>query len=597
MKFSIVITTCALTLLLSACVQEQSPETVSELDASSLSPGLIHSDASSKVPTLTSGSVQAEADFDGQGEALVISQAEKANVVGIKRHVNRMQTRDQLARFQLKEMPQLSSLAAPSVHQLANPFVTHRDKYAGVTANPVKRVVEEPVSTFSIDVDTGSYALVRRHLNNGVLPPDNAVRVEELVNYFDYHYPAPQDKEAPFSISTEIAKSPWNENTHLLQIGLQGYLPADEKRSPANLVFLIDVSGSMNAPNKLPLLKNAFRLLVKKLDKQDRITLVVYAGSSGVVLETTPGDQQGDILAALDMLSAGGSTHGSSGIQLAYDMAEQAFIEQGINRVILATDGDFNVGTVNHDALIDLIEQKKSQGIALTTLGFGSGNYNDHLMEQLADHGDGNYAYIDNLNEARKVLVEQASATLQTIARDVKIQIEWNPALVSEYRLIGYENRLLKREDFNNDKVDAGDIGAGHNVTALYEITLAGSEQTRIDPLRYQTKTEYRDNNESELAFIKLRYKKPQGKKSRLIEQALLKQQIQSSINTSSDSLRFAAAVAAYGELLRGGEAVNQFSYTDVLTLSRAAKGEDKHGYRAEFINLVEMTDLLDSRG
>jgi Ca-activated chloride channel family protein len=396
-----------------------------------------------------------------------------------------------------------------------------------------------------------------------------------------------------------MAVTPWNEHTRLVQVGLQGYLPDAEKRAPANLVFLVDVSGSMNTENKLPLLKKAFRLLVNKLNEQDKITMVVYAGSSGVVLETTRGDQKGSILAALDKLSAGGSTHGSAGINLAYAMAEQAFIKEGVNRVILATDGDFNVGTVSHDALIDLIEQKKSQGIALTTLGFGSGNYNDHLMEQLADHGDGNYAYIDSLNEARKVLVEQVSSTLETIARDVKIQIEWNPALVSEYRLIGYENRLLNREDFNNDKVDAGDIGAGHNVTALYEITLSNSEQSRIEPLRYRLKKSRQESSlkPSELAFVKLRYKKPEGKKSRLIEQALYLQDIKSSPSEASDSLRFAASVAAFGELLRGGESLSGFTYSDVLKLARQAKGQDTHGYRAEFIQLVEMTDLLDSRG
>jgi Ca-activated chloride channel family protein len=501
-------------------------------------------------------------------------------------------------RNSLEARQQNKAMGVPSQAELissSSPVTVNRDKYGDIVANPVRLVSEFPVSTFSIDVDTGSYAVVRRHINGGVLPPSDAVRIEELVNYFNYHYKIPQDKEAPFSISTEIAPTPWNPNTHLLQVGLQGYESA-QPRSAANLVFLLDVSGSMSSADKLPLLKNAFRLLVNKLNGDDRVTIVVYAGSSGVVLESTSGDSKGDILAALDKLEAGGSTHGSSGIQLAYSMAEQAFIKDGINRVILATDGDFNVGTVSHDALIDLIEQKKSQGIALTTLGFGSGNYNDYLMEQLADHGDGNYAYIDNLNEAKKVLVEQISSTLETIARDVKIQIEWNPKLVSEYRLIGYENRVLQREDFNNDKVDAGDIGAGHTVTALYEITLSNSSQPRIDPLRYEATKVVAEGHQSELAFVKLRYKKPDEMNSRLVELPLLKKQIKTDFNDSSDSLQFASAVAAYGDLLRGGKSVGDFTYSDVLQLARAGRGQDDHGYRAEFLKLVELTDLLDSR-
>ncbi len=353
----------------------------------------------------------------------------------------------------------------------------------------------------------------------------------------------------------------------------------------------------MNAADKLPLLKNAFRLLVKQLDANDRVTLVVYAGSSGVVLETTRGDQQGDILAALDRLSAGGSTHGSAGIQLAYDMARQAYIDDGINRVILATDGDFNVGTVNHDALVELIEGNKQRGISLSTLGFGSGNYNDHLMEQLADHGDGNYAYIDSLKEARKVLVQQINGTLQTIARDVKIQVEWNPAVVAEYRLIGYENRLLNREDFNNDKVDAGDIGAGHNVTALYEITLVESTGQRIEALRYAAPPSSGHANIDELAYVKLRYKNPRQTDSILLQRALRKSDIKPSHEAGSEHLRFAAAVAAFGEQLRGGENLGEFGYADILRLAQSARGSDQHGYRGEFVGLVELAAALDPRG
>ena len=500
-------------------------------------------------------------------------------------------------RFEMSSSQQL--VAAPALSDLrsAGNVPLNRENYAAIEQNSVKRVAETPVSTFSIDVDTAAYAVVRRHLNQGMMPPGNAVRIEELINYFDYDYAAPRDASTPFSVSTEVAATPWNDNTQLVRIGLQGYQQDAQQRPAANLVFLVDVSGSMNSADKLPLLKNAFRLLVNQLNADDRITLVVYAGSSGVVLETTPGDRKGDILAALDRLSAGGSTHGSSGIQLAYAMAQQSFIEDGINRVILATDGDFNVGTVNHDALIELVERNKAAQISLTTLGFGSGNYNDHLMEQLADHGDGNYAYIDNLNEARKILVEQVSSTLQTIASDVKIQVEWNPAMVSEYRLIGYENRLLNREDFNNDRVDAGEIGAGHRVTALYEITLANAPAQRIEPLRYQRQQAEGASGKTELGYIKLRYKQPGQQNSQLLQQELRASSDTAEASTGSENLRFAAAVAAFGELLRGGEKVNQFEYQDVLKLANAARGRDAHGYRGEFVRLVELAAALDSRG
>ncbi len=478
--------------------------------------------------------------------------------------------------------------------ELASSAVTiNREKFAQINENNVKQTINEPLSTFSIDVDTGAYAVVRRYLRQGVLPPHDAVRVEELINYFDYQYSQPHSKNAPFTLSTEVAPTPWNKNTKLVQIGLQGYLPLNEKRKAANLVFLIDVSGSMNAADKLPLLKNAFKMLTSQLTDKDRISMVVYAGSSGVVLNPTMGDSKGEILSALNSLSAGGSTHGSSGIKLAYTLAEQAYIKNGINRIILATDGDFNVGTVSHEALIDLIEEKKKKGISLTTLGFGQGNYNDQLMEQLADHGDGNYAYIDSVKEARKVLVEQVSATLFTIAKDVKIQVEWNPSVVSEYRLVGYENRLLNKEDFNNDKVDAGEIGAGHSVTALYEITLTDSVVQRIDPLRYLAVSSGKKSSNNELGYIKLRYKKPNETSSKLIHHALTQKSIHSSITSASDSLQFAASVAAYGDLLRGGKHMGDFDYQQLLKLARTSRGKDKHGYRGEFIGLVELAETL----
>ncbi len=470
-----------------------------------------------------------------------------------------------------------------------------RENYDHFKDNPTKRVSEHPVSTFSIDVDTGAYANVRRILNNGRLPQHDAVRIEEMVNYFNYDYPPPQRQDPPFKVTTEIAPTPWNKNTFLLHIGIKGYDIPKAKLPPANLVFLVDVSGSMDSPNKLGLLKSALKLLSKQLTNKDKVSLVVYAGKSGVVLEPTPGNQSGKISAALDRLSAGGSTHGSAGIQLAYATAQQAFIKGGINRVLLATDGDFNVGTVNFEALKNLIEQKRESGISLTTLGFGTGNYNDHLMEQLADAGNGNYAYIDTLNEAQKVLVDEMSSTLQTIAKDVKIQIEFNPAAVVEYRLIGYENRLLRREDFSNDKIDAGEIGAGHTVTALYEIALVGSGGQRIDNLRYRENpaapSETADSQE--LAFLRLRYKAPDSDTSQLREWPMMHQDIINTVDNTSSRFRFAAAVAAFGQQLRGGTYLEQFSYDDILSLARDARGEDPYGYRAEFMKLVNLAKSL----
>ena len=479
-----------------------------------------------------------------------------------------------------------------------------RERYAKITENGVLLTREQPVSTFSIDVDTGSYANVRRFLNQGQLPPKDAVRTEELINYFDYAYPRPHDRGQPLALTTELAPTPWNPNTHLLLIGLQGYVP--EQRPAANLVFLIDVSGSMDQPNKLPLLISAFKLLAGQLEARDRVSLVTYAGNAGVVLEPTPGDQRAKILGALEQLRAGGSTHGSAGIQTAYRLAEQARLPEGINRVILATDGDFNVGTVNHEALIQLIEQERAKGISLTTLGFGGGNYNDQLMEQLADKGNGNYAYIDTLQEARKVLVDELASTLETIAGDVKVQIEFNPAQVTEYRLIGYENRLLAREDFTNDRVDAGEVGAGHRVTALYEITLAG-QPPRIEPLRYGTALTATGEHAAatttaadtapapamanEVAFLKLRYKLPGQTTSTLVSQAIAAPTGQ---ENASEPLRFAATVAAFGQYLRGGAALNGFTLADIVTLASDAKGEDASGYRAEFIGQVKLAQALD---
>ena len=480
----------------------------------------------------------------------------------------------------------LDALRAPS-----EPI--NRENYENFESNPVRLVSEHPVSTFSIDVDTGSYANVRRLLNAGQLPPQDAVRVEELINYFSYQYPVPDKSNTPFTINTELAQTPWNPETLLFRIGLKGFEVAAAERPAANLIFLIDVSGSMQSPDKLPLLKNAFRLLAKQLDERDTIAMVVYAGATGIVLEPTKGNQRAKIMTALDQLSAGGRTNGAAGIRLAYSLAQDAYVEDGINRVVLATDGDFNVGTVDFEALVDLVRDRRQSGISLTTLGFGTGNYNDHLMEQLADEGNGNYAYIDNLNEARKVLVEGITSTLQTIAKDVKIQIEFNPSTVAEYRLIGYENRMLRREDFNNDKIDAGEIGAGHTVTALYELSLADGKGRLVDPLRYGT--EQRQTAKSnELAFVRLRYKAPNGDRSNLIERALKRDEIVT-VAKASDDLRFAAAVAAFGQRLRGGDYLGDFDYADIQRLSARSRAHDPHGYRGEFITLVELADSLST--
>lgn len=468
------------------------------------------------------------------------------------------------------------------------------EKYQRYNQNPIRRVAEEPVSTFSIDVDTGAYSNMRRYLNLGQLPPADAIRVEELINYFSYDYPQPQSAEIPFSIYTELAPSPWNRKKYLLHIGLQGYDVAKDSLPPVNLVFLIDVSGSMQAPNKLELVKASLKLLARQLSSDDSIAIVTYAGSAGIVLEPVAGSEQTKIFDALERLSAAGSTWGAGGIVEAYKLARSSFIENGINRVILATDGDFNVGIADVAELKKRIKQERKSGIGLTTLGFGMGNYNDVMLEQLADVGNGNYAYIDNLNEARKVLVEEVSSTLNTIASDVKIQIEFNPDVVSEYRLIGYENRLLKREDFNNDKVDAGEIGAGHSVTALYEIALKDSGGEAIDPLRYRKEAAPgKPNTHNEIAFLKLRYKKPGETDSQLVSKALLLTDINPSIDSSSINFKYAASVSGFGQMLQGSEYLSDWNYAKVIALAKQGRGADESGYRAEFVKLVELAQAL----
>jgi len=488
-----------------------------------------------------------------------------------------------------------ASLPASIMPEPASPPVytqpTNTERYQHLDDNPVRLAAEQPVSTFSIDVDTGSYANVRRFLNDGALPPQDAVRIEELLNYFDYQYAVPENRSTPFRVSTELAPAPWNSDAWLLRIGIKAYEVPAHERPPANLVFLIDVSGSMQTPEKLPLLKNAFRLLTDQLTARDRVSMVVYAGSSGVVLEPTPGDQKQRIRRAIDKLEAGGSTNGAEGIERAYQLAHQTFIEGGINRVVLATDGDFNVGVVNFESLVDMAERQRASGVALTALGFGTYNLNEHLLERLADAGNGNYAYVDTLSEARKVLVTELTSTLFTVAKDVKIQIEFNPAEVREYRLIGYENRMLAREDFNNDKVDAGEIGAGHRVTALYEIVPMGAKG-KVDPLRYSRNDASEAARSGEIAHVRLRYKMPEGGASKLLEYPVSKSTLVAAGKASAD-LRFAASVAAFGQLLRGGKYVGEYTYKDVAALARGAMDHDPEGYRREFVSLVQLAGSL----
>ena len=461
-----------------------------------------------------------------------------------------------------------------------------RERYDGKEVSPVHLTRAEPVSTFSVDVDTGAYANTRRFLTQGQMPPKDSVRSEELINYFRYDYDKPDSRETPFSVTTDVAVTPWNSETRLMRIGLRGYDIARANRPPANLVFLMDVSGSMSSADKLPLVKTALAGLAGELGQQDRVSIVVYAGAAGLVLEPTNDERK--IKAALDRLQAGGSTAGAAGIKLAYNIARDNFIKGGVNRILIATDGDFNVGVSDTKTLIDMIETERENGITLTTLGFGTGNYNEAMMEQIADHGNGNYAYIDSALEARKVLVDQMSSTLFTIAKDVKIQVEFNPAKVSQYRLLGYENRALREEDFNNDKVDAGDIGASHQVTAIYEIVPVGVKGW-IGPRRYDDPLPAAAaSKSSELAFVKLRYKLPGGSTSRLIQRAVPARLMEQSRMPSGD-FAFATAVAAFGQTLRGDEMMNGFTYDQIAALARG----QSDFWRQEFIKLVGVAGSL----
>lgn len=460
------------------------------------------------------------------------------------------------------------------------------EEYGRISENAFLRAAENPLSTFSVDVDRASYSNVRRFLlDQRQLPPRDAVRIEEMVNYFRYAYAEPKGSD-PFSIHTELADCPWSQSHYLLKVGLQARRIATEKLPPSNLVFLLDVSGSMESPDKLPLLKSALPLLVDQLRERDRVSIVVYAGNAGVVLPSTAGSDHGAILEAIGRLEAGGSTAGGEGIRLAYELAKKNFIRGGNNRVILATDGDFNVGTTSDGELEKLIEEKRRDGIFLTVLGFGTGNIKDSKMELLADKGNGNYAYIDSLMEARKVLVSEIGGTLFTVAKDVKLQLEFNPAHVAGYRLLGYENRLLRSEDFNDDTKDAGEVGSGHSVTALYEIVPAGVEVpgASVDPLKYQTAP--KTVSSAELLTVKVRYKEPDDESSRLMSMAVVDSRRR--MDQASEDLRFAAAVAEFGMLLRGSEHRGEATYEQVARLASTARSDDRDGYRSEFLQLVD---------
>jgi Ca-activated chloride channel family protein len=463
-----------------------------------------------------------------------------------------------------------------------------RDKFTNFAENAFKVVREAPVSTFSIDVDTASYSWVRASLNQKLLPQPASVRTEEMVNYFHYDYAKPRTATQPFSTSVAIFPSPWSQGRKLVRIGIKGYAVQRAARSRANLVFLIDTSGSMNAPNKLPLVQQSLRMLVNQLDERDSVAIVTYAGSAGTALVPTPVSHKGRILSAIDTLGAGGSTAGAEGIRQAYDLAKASYDPRGVNRVILATDGDFNVGITDQGELKGYIERERGKGVFLSVLGFGMGNYNDALMQTLAQNGNGTAAYIDTVAEARKTLVEEAGSTLFPIAKDVKIQVEFNPAAVAEYRLIGYETRALNRDDFDNDKVDAGDVGSGQTVTALYEVVPVGGRRASGD-LRYGKRATVAGASLStELGFVKIRYKLPKSDTSRLITTSIDRRLEAPSFDQAPPDARFAAAVAGFAELLRGGRYTGALSYDDVLRIAQAARGPDEFGYRSEFIDLVK---------
>ncbi|GAA2874313.1 Ca-activated chloride channel family protein [Aminobacter niigataensis] len=475
------------------------------------------------------------------------------------------------------------------------PQVENHDRVQEFKTNPVRSALEDPVSTFSIDVDTASYSFVRRSLKEGLLPQADTVRVEEMINYFPYDWKGPNAATTPFNTTVSVTPTPWNQHTKLMHVAIKGYDVKLAEQRKANLVFLIDVSGSMDEPDKLPLLRSAFRLLVGKLNPDDTVSIVTYAGNAGTVLEPTKASERAKILQAIDTLTPGGSTAGEAGIREAYRLAQSSFVKDGVNRVMLATDGDFNVGQSDDDDLKRLIEEKRQSGVFLSVFGFGRGNLNDQMMQTIAQNGNGTAAYIDTLAEAEKVLVQDASSTLFPIAKDVKIQVEFNPSAVAEYRLIGYETRALNREDFNNDRVDAGEIGSGHSVTAIYEITPKDSPALAMDPLRYGQAATGSGGvvNADEYAFVKIRYKAPGGDVSKLITTPVTKANEVSSFDAAGADQRFSVAVAAFGQKLRDEDATDKLGFDRIAEIASAARGADPYGYRAEFLSLVRLASSL----
>lgn len=529
----------------------------------------------------------------------LVSQKTELEEITIQKNETKHQVTNMISLDALGEAAPMSNqlMGRPVQPHYADAMPHNTEEYDVIQENSFHRPEVEPLSTFSIDVDAASYSNLRRVINYGTMPQKDMVRIEEMVNYFSYDYPEPEGDQ-PFSITTEISKAPWNEKHRLVHIGLQGKNLNYEELQPTNLVFLIDVSGSMGAPNKLPLLKSSLKMLVNELKPHDRIAIVVYAGAAGLVLPSTPAKEKEKIIAALDRLSAGGSTAGGAGIKLAYEVAKENIMVGGNNRVILATDGDFNVGVSSTAAMVELIEEKRKDGIFLTITGFGMGNYKDGRMEQISNAGNGNYYYIDNIREAEKVFVKEMRATLFTIAKDVKIQVEFNPTKVQAYRLIGYENRMLNAEDFNDDKKDAGELGAGHTVTALYEVIPVGvtSEFVKsVDKLKYQVQKETLfASAKEEILTVKFRYKQPDGTTSKLIVQPLLDKEVP--LLETSNNFKFSAAVAEFGMLLRQSEFAPDADYNRVISMATSGKGRDENEYRAQFIQLVRSCQLLASK-
>lgn len=547
------------------------------------------------------GGAAAEKKSENKAQAEIVTSPNKttdasAPVVALQRTTKLTPPRIVKDGEVIEEAPAPEALKDEKIGDKEEEFNT--EDYNRIVENRFLTAIQNPLSTFSIDVDEAAYSNIRRYINNGSIPPAGAVRIEEMINYFDYTYPQPTNDE-PFSVNTELSECPWNSQHRLVHIGLQGKEIPLQNLPNANIVFLIDVSGSMDEPNKLPLVKASMNLLAEQLRADDKVAIVVYAGNAGLVLPATSGANKIAIKEAIDQLQAGGSTAGGEGIQLAYKVARESFIKGGNNRIILATDGDFNVGISSEDELVSLIEKERKSGIFLSVLGYGMGNYKDSKMQQLADKGNGNHSYIDNINEARKVLVSEFGSTLFTIAKDVKIQIEFNPAKVQAYRLIGYENRVLAAEDFNDDQKDAGELGSGHTVTALYEVIPAGVKSdfiTKVDDLKYQSvkNTVPVTSGGNELMTIKLRYKKPDGDVSKLIVHPVSDSHL--ALASTSDNFRFSAAVASFGMLLRNSEFKQNASFQQVISMAKSAKGVDKNGYRQEFISLVQAAGSLTAK-